>query len=89
MSYFMTDEQELLKQAVADFCMAPETQVAIEADRAQGGFPHRSWDLLAKNGFAGMAIPEEYGTHPGRPSWVRALSQTARTAWPSARAPSR
>ncbi|MDO4400211.1 MAG: acyl-CoA dehydrogenase family protein [Coriobacteriia bacterium] len=61
MSYFMTDEQELLKQAVADFCQSPQAQAAIEADRAKGGFPRQCWDLLAENGFIGMSIPEEYG----------------------------
>ena len=61
MSYFMTDEQELLKQAVADLCMSPAAQAAIEADRAKGGFPRQCWDLLAENGFIGMSIPEEYG----------------------------
>ena len=61
MSYFMTDEQELLKEAVASFCMAPDTQEAIAADRAKGGFPRNCWDKLAEAGFIGMSIPEEYG----------------------------
>lgn len=61
MSYFMTDEQELLKQAVQQFCEDPTTLKAIEEDNAQPGFPRKTWDLLAEHGFIGMSIPEEYG----------------------------
>lgn len=61
MSYFMTDEQELLKQSVNDFCQSAKVQDAIAADNAQPGFPRKSWDLLAEAGLIGMSIPEEYG----------------------------
>ena len=62
MSYFMTDEQALLKEAVEQFCQAPATLEAIEKDNANPGkFPRNCWDLLAEAGFIGMSIPEEYG----------------------------
>lgn len=61
MSYFMTIDQQLLKESVNDFCQSPRVQEAIEADNAQPGFPRRCWDLLAEAGFIGMSIPEEYG----------------------------
>lgn len=57
----MTDEQSLLRDSVKQFCTAPDTIAAIQADTMQGGFPRRSWDKLAEAGFIGMSIPEEYG----------------------------
>lgn len=40
MSYFMTDEQALLKESVAQFCQAPDTLEAIAYDNAHPGeFP--------------------------------------------------
>ena len=61
MSYFMTEDQELLKQYVTEFCQSPRVQEAIAADNAEPGFPRRCWDLLAEAGYIGMSIPEEYG----------------------------
>ena len=58
----MTDEQQLLKESVEQFCQAPATLEAIEYDNAHPGeFPRKSWDALAEAGFIGMSIPEEYG----------------------------
>lgn len=62
MSYFMTDEQALLKESVTQFCQAPDTLEAIAYDNAHPGeFPRKSWDALANAGLIGMSIPEEYG----------------------------
>lgn len=61
MSYFLTEDQRLIQQAVDEFCQNPETQAAMSADMATPGFPVNSWKLLGEQGYISAYIPEAYG----------------------------
>jgi Acyl-CoA dehydrogenases len=61
MSYFMTEEQQVIQKSVHEFCQSPETKKVIAEDNKKGGFAWGSWKLLADMGYIGVAIPEEYG----------------------------
>ncbi len=61
MSYFMNEEQRLIKQSVRDFCQAPSTQKMIGESYQKGGFPIDCWHAAANMGFIGVSIPEGYG----------------------------
>jgi len=61
MSYFMTEEQSLIKQSVREFCQAPATQAMIAKCYQTGGFPMECWQAAAEMGFIGVSIPEAYG----------------------------
>lgn len=61
MSYFLTEEQALIKQSVRDFCQSPATQKMIMECYQRGGFPIECWQAAADMGFIGVSIPEAYG----------------------------
>ena len=61
MSYFLTEEQQLIRNSVREFCLDPNTRQATAADRKQGGFPYESWKLVAEQGYIGAYVPETYG----------------------------
>ncbi|NLW43892.1 MAG: acyl-CoA/acyl-ACP dehydrogenase [Syntrophomonadaceae bacterium] len=61
MSYFLTEEQQLIRNSVREFCLDPSTRQAASADRKQGGFPYESWKLVAEKGYIGAYVPEAYG----------------------------
>lgn len=61
MSYFLTEEQNLIKNAVRDFCQSPSTLKMIGEAYQKGGFPIECWKAAADMGFIGISIPEQYG----------------------------
>jgi len=61
MSYFLTEEQSLIKQSVREFCQAPSTLKMIGECYQRGGFPMECWQAAADMGFIGVSIPEAYG----------------------------
>lgn len=61
MSYFLTEDQRLIQQAVDEFCKNPDTQAAMAADLATPGFPVNSWKALGEQGYISAYIPEEFG----------------------------
>ena len=61
MSYFLTEEQELIKNSVRDFCQNPDTLKMVMNAYQRGGFPMDCWQAAANMGFIGVSIPEEYG----------------------------
>jgi alkylation response protein AidB-like acyl-CoA dehydrogenase len=61
MSYFLTEEQQLIKNSVREFCFDPTTRKAGSADKKAGGFPFESWKLGVEQGYVAPYVPEEYG----------------------------
>lgn len=65
MDFKLTDQQRMLKKAIADFvkkeCPPEYTRKLDE----EGRFPHEVWKKLAETGFLGVSIPEEYGGSGG------------------------
>jgi alkylation response protein AidB-like acyl-CoA dehydrogenase len=64
MNYFLTEEQQMIKdlaKKIADEKIAP---VAIQYDE-EGIFPHNIVKILADSGLPGVYIPEEYGGFGG------------------------
>ncbi|MFC7058226.1 acyl-CoA dehydrogenase family protein [Halovenus salina] len=55
----LTAEQEMIQETIRDFVAAEVADVVDEADETQT-FPEGVWDELAKLGFAGLTVPEEY-----------------------------
>ncbi|MFC7071684.1 acyl-CoA dehydrogenase family protein [Halovenus rubra] len=56
----LTAEQELIQETIREFVEDEVADVVDEADENQE-FPEDVWDELAKLGFAGLTVPEEYG----------------------------
>lgn len=61
MSHFLTDDQQLIKNSVREFCQDPGSQKVAAADKQKGGFPFDSWKLACEQGYVGAFVPEEYG----------------------------
>ena len=62
MSYPMNEDQELLVEAINEFCTRADVVEAAEADRANFyKFPENSWQKMVDQGLFGLSIPEEYG----------------------------
>ena len=56
----LTEEQDMLREAVADLCVdASDTVRACENDSK--GFDDGFWNQLAAMGLTGLMIPEEHG----------------------------
>ncbi len=60
MTYQMTEEQEGIRDAILKICAEFDDEFWLNRDR-EGGFPHELHQKLARNGWLGIAIPEEYG----------------------------
>ena len=60
MEFGFTAEQERIREAVAKLCARFPDEYWLERDRA-GGFPADFHQVLAKDGWLGVAIPEAYG----------------------------
>ncbi len=56
----MTDEQRMIKSAAAELAQGFEEEYWIEKSRGNE-YPREFYDELVKNGWIGIAIPEEYG----------------------------
>lgn len=60
MTYQMTQEQAHIREAVTGICEPFDDAFWLERDRV-GGFPHELHQAMAKGGWLGIAMPEEYG----------------------------
>ncbi|MBC7164302.1 MAG: acyl-CoA/acyl-ACP dehydrogenase [Roseovarius sp.] len=60
MTYQMTPEQQGIREAILRICAEFDDEFWLKRDR-EGGFPHELHQKLARDGWLGIAIPEEYG----------------------------
>ncbi|MGO4391125.1 acyl-CoA dehydrogenase family protein [Variovorax sp. M-6] len=60
MNFSYTDEQEAIRDAVRQACTAFPEAYWLQKDDS-GDFPHDFYAAMAKDGWLGLAIPEEYG----------------------------
>ena len=60
MDFQLTAEQEAIRNAIAKTCAGFDLDYWLERDR-EGGFPHDFHAALARDGWLGIAMPEEYG----------------------------
>ena len=62
MSFELTEDQELIRKSVAE--LAASSTITTGWRRTQAHeFPQEFYDAIAKGGWLGMTIPEEYGGH--------------------------
>ena len=62
MSFELTEDQELIRKSVAELCSRFDDHYWMEKDQNHE-FPQEFYDAIAKGGWLGMTIPEEYGGH--------------------------
>ena len=62
MSFELTEDQELIRKSVGELAGRFDDQYWMEKDQAHE-FPQEFYDAIAKGGWLGMTIPEEYGGH--------------------------
>jgi acyl-CoA dehydrogenase len=62
MSFELSDDQELIRKSVAELAGKFDDHYWMEKDQAHE-FPQEFYDAIAKGGWLGMTIPEEYGGH--------------------------
>src|SRR6478736_2406735 len=62
MSFELTEDQELIRKSVAELAGKFDDHYWMERDLAHE-FPQEFYDAIAKGGWLGMTIPEEYGGH--------------------------
>jgi len=60
MDFALTSEQEAIRDAIARICERFDDDYWLAKDRA-GGFPFDFYDAIARDGWLGICIPEEYG----------------------------
>ena len=60
MDFAFTDEQEQIRAAIGRICARFDDAYWLKKDK-QGGFPSELHRALAKDGWLGIAMPEEYG----------------------------
>ena len=60
MDFAFTQEQEQIREAIAKICTRFDDAYWLKKDKA-GGFPSELHQALAKDGWLGVAMPEEYG----------------------------
>ncbi|EIE51040.1 acyl-CoA dehydrogenase [Salipiger aestuarii] len=60
MTYQMTSDQQGIRDAILRVCAEFDDEFWQNRDR-EGGFPHELHQKLARDGWLGIAIPEEYG----------------------------
>ena len=60
MDFALTAEQQAIEEAVASVCAGFGDDYWRRRD-SEGGFPDEFFQAMAKGGFLGMCIPEEYG----------------------------
>jgi acyl-CoA dehydrogenase len=60
MDFAFTDEQEQIREAIAKICAKFDDAYWLKKDK-EGGFPKELHQALAKDGWLGVAMPEEYG----------------------------
>lgn len=62
MSFELTEDQELIRKSVAELASRFDDHYWMEKDQAHE-FPQEFYDAIAKGGWLGMTIPEQYGGH--------------------------
>jgi alkylation response protein AidB-like acyl-CoA dehydrogenase len=60
MDFSFTEEQQMFRQAAADFCKTEVEPVAIKLENTKE-FPAELTQKMAELGFMGLVIPEQYG----------------------------
>jgi acyl-CoA dehydrogenase len=60
MDFALSPEQEAIREAIAGICSRFDDKYWLERDR-EGGFPFDFHQAIAKDGWLGICIPEEYG----------------------------
>ena len=60
MNATLSSEQESIRDAITKLCAQFDDEYWLVKDR-EGGFPHELHQALAKDGWLGICIPEEYG----------------------------
>jgi acyl-CoA dehydrogenase len=60
MDFSLTPEQESIRTAINDICAQFGDEYWLQKDR-EGGFPHELHQALARDGWLGVCIPEQYG----------------------------
>ncbi len=60
MDFAFTDEQERIREAIAKLCTRFPDEYWLKRDK-EGGFPADFHQALAKDGWLGIAMPEEFG----------------------------
>jgi acyl-CoA dehydrogenase len=60
MDFSFTPEQESIRAAIAEICTQFDDDYWLKRDR-EGGFPTELHQALARDGWLGVCIPEEYG----------------------------
>lgn len=84
MDFSLTKEQEMLKKLAAQFAEEELEPVAAEID-AEHRFPTENFAKMAKVGFTGIGVPEEFGgSGGGMLEKVIAVSEFAKKCMSSA-----
>lgn len=60
MDFSLTEEQESIRAAIGEICAQFGDEYWLQKDR-EGGFPHELHQALARDGWLGVCIPEQYG----------------------------
>lgn len=60
MDFSLTEEQESIRAAIFEICAQFGDEYWLMKDR-EGGFPHELHQALARDGWLGVCIPEQYG----------------------------
>ncbi|MBN9635083.1 MAG: acyl-CoA dehydrogenase family protein, partial [Actinobacteria bacterium] len=60
MNFALSEDQELIRSSVAQLAAKFDDHYWMEKDQAHE-FPQEFYDAIAKGGWLGMTIPEEYG----------------------------
>ena len=60
MDFAFSQEQEQIREAIAKICARFDDTYWLKKDK-EGGFPKELHQALAKDGWLGVAMPEEYG----------------------------
>ena len=60
MDFSFTPEQERIREAIAKLCTGFGDEYWLSRDR-EGGFPADFHQAFARDGWLGIAMPEEYG----------------------------
>jgi acyl-CoA dehydrogenase len=60
--FTLTEDQELIRRTVAEFARKFDDRYWMEKDQSHE-FPTEFYDAIAKGGWLGITIPEEYGGH--------------------------
>ena len=60
MDFALSDEQQRIREAIAKVCARFPDEYWLKRDR-EGGFPSDFHQVLARAGWLGVAMPEEFG----------------------------